>query len=89
MAIKPVGDRVLVQPDEWKNETDGGIILPDKSEKKPTFGTVIEVSDIYAESATLRVGTRIFFRRHRGTEVKNDGKKFLILDVEEIMAVIE
>jgi chaperonin GroES len=95
MKIQPLADKVLVQRLEAENKTAGGIVLPDNAKEKPQQGKVINVG----EGKTLEDGTRqkvqvkkgdvVLFTSYAGTDVKLDGKEYLIMDESDIMAVIE
>jgi chaperonin GroES len=95
MKIRPLGDKVLVERVEAEAKTAGGIVLPDTAKEKPQRGKVVSVG----EGKTLENGTRqqvqvkkgdlVLFTSYAGTEVKIDGKEYLIMDESDIMAVIE
>ena len=95
MKIRPLGDKVLVERVEAEAKTAGGIVLPDTAKEKPQRGKVVSVG----EGKMLENGTRkevqvkkgdlVLFTSYAGTEVKIDGKEYLIMDESDIMAVIE
>jgi len=95
MKIRPLGDKVLVERVEAESKTAGGIVLPDTAKEKPQRGKVVSVG----EGKTLENGTRkemqvkkgdtVLFTSYAGTEIKVDGKEYLIMDESDIMAVIE
>jgi chaperonin GroES len=95
MKIRPLGDKVLVERVEAEAKTAGGIVLPDTAKEKPQRGKVVSVG----EGKTLENGTRkevqvkkgdlVLFTSYAGTEIKVDGKEYLIMDESDIMAVIE
>jgi len=95
MKIRPLGDKVLVERVEAEAKTAGGIVLPDAAKEKPQKGKVISVG----EGRVLEDGTRrelqikkgdlVLFTSYAGTEIKLDGKEYLIMDESDIMAVIE
>jgi chaperonin GroES len=95
MKIRPLGDKVLVERVEAEAKTAGGIVLPDTAKEKPQRGKVVSVG----EGKTLENGTRqevqvkkgdlVLFTSYAGTEIKIDGKEYLIMDESDIMAVIE
>jgi chaperonin GroES len=95
MKIRPLGDKVLVERVEAQSKTAGGIVLPDTAKEKPQRGKVISVG----EGKMLENGTRkevqvkkgdlVLFTSYAGTEIKIDGKEYLIMDESDIMAVIE
>jgi chaperonin GroES len=95
MKIRPLGDKVLVERVEAEAKTAGGIVLPDTAKEKPQRGKVVSVG----EGKVLENGTRkevqvkkgdtVLFTSYAGTEIKVDGKEYLIMDESDIMAVIE
>ncbi|MCX5643731.1 MAG: co-chaperone GroES [Phycisphaerae bacterium] len=95
MKIRPLGDKVLVERVEAEAKTAGGIVLPDTAKEKPQRGKVVSVG----AGKTLENGTRkevqvkkgdlVLFTSYAGTEIKVDGKEYLIMDESDIMAVIE
>jgi len=94
MKIRPLGDKVLVERVEAESKTAGGIVLPDTAKEKPQRGKVVSVG----EGKMLENGTRkevqvkkgdlVLFTSYAGSEVKIDGKEYLIMDESDIMAVI-
>lgn len=93
--IKPLGDKVVVEPLESEDKTAGGIILPDTAKKKPQEGIVIAVgpgkvleSGSRGEMA-VKVGDKVIFAKYGGTEVSVGGKDYVILDQDSIYAIKE
>jgi chaperonin GroES len=95
MSVKPLGDRVLVQPIEEKEEKKGGIIIPDTAKEKPQEGKVIALGtgkrDENGKLVPFEVkkGDRVLISKYGGTEIKIDGKDYLIMREEDILGVIE
>lgn len=95
LSIKPLGDRVVVEPIEQEEVTAGGIVLPDTAKEKPQQGTVIAAGPGARDEngnripMDVKVGDRILFAKYAGTEIKMDGKKFLILRESDILGIIE
>ena len=95
MKIRPLADKVLVQRLEAENKTAGGIVLPDTAKEKPQRGKVVSVGegklldDGARKKMQVKKGDTILFTSYAGTEIKIDGKEYLILDESDIMAVIE
>ncbi|WP_172199662.1 MULTISPECIES: co-chaperone GroES [Saccharibacillus] len=91
--IKPLGERVLVEPIQQEETTSFGIVLPDASKEKPQEGKVIAVG-----SGTLKDGVRtplevkegdvVLFSKYAGTEVKYEGKEYLIMKESDIHAIL-
>ncbi|MCD6406414.1 co-chaperone GroES [Candidatus Aerophobetes bacterium] len=95
MKLKPLGDRVLVEPLEEKETVKGGIIIPDTAKEKPQEGKVVAVGQGKKDekgnliSLDVKVGDKILFGKYAGTEVKIDGKEYLIMQQEDILGIIE
>jgi len=95
MKIRPLADKVLVQRLEAQTKTTGGIVLPDSAKEKPQRGKIISVGDgKVLDDGTVRKlqvkkGDMVLFTSYAGTEVKIDGKEYLIMNESDIMAVIE
>ncbi len=95
MKIRPLGDKVLVQRMEAETKTAGGIVLPDTAKEKPQRGKVISVGegktldDGSKQQMQVKKGDMVLFTSYAGTEIKIDGKEYLIMSESDIMAVIE
>jgi chaperonin GroES len=95
MNIRPLADKVIVQRTEAESKTAGGIVLPDSAKEKPKRGKIIAVGEgkvlDNGSRAPMNVkkGQEVLFTSYAGTEVKMDGKEYLIMDESEIMAIIE
>ncbi|MFW5871169.1 MAG: co-chaperone GroES [Verrucomicrobiota bacterium] len=95
MNIKPLGDRVLVEPKEDTEEKKGGIIIPDTAKEKPQEGKVVSVGTGKVDDEGKKIpfnvkkGDRVLMPKYGGTEVKIDDKEYQILREEDILAVIE
>lgn len=95
MKIRPLADKVLVQRLEAQSKTAGGIVLPDTAKEKPQRGKVVSVGegklleDGTRRKVQVKKGDMILFTSYAGTEIKIDGKDYLIMDESDIMAKIE
>jgi len=95
MKIRPLADKVLVERLEAKNKTAGGIVLPDTAKEKPQRGKVVSVGkgkmldDGTLKKVQVKKGDVVLFTSYAGTEVKIDGKEYLIMNESDIMAIIE
>lgn len=93
--IKPLFDKVVIEPLDSEEVSSGGIYLPDSAKKKPQEGTVVAVGagrvldDGSRAPVAVREGQKVIFAKYGGTEVKVDGKEYMILDEDSIYAVIE
>ncbi len=87
--IKPLADRVLVQPMAAETKTASGIIIPDTAKEKPQKGKVVAVGPGTKEDAvTLKVGNTVLYGKFAGTELKLDGKDYLMMRESDILAII-
>jgi len=95
MAIKPLGERILVKPLESEQKTPGGIILPDSAKEKPQKGEVIAVGsgklleDGTVKPLEVKVGDKILYGKYSGSEVSHDAQEYLILREEEVLAILK
>ena len=95
MQVRPLHDRVLVEPLDAEEKTAGGIIIPDTAQEKPMEGKIVAVGkgsrNDEGKIATLEVkkGDRILYGKWSGTEVKVDGDDYLIMKESDVMGVIE
>ena len=95
ISIKPLGNRLVVEPIEEEEITAGGIVLPETAKEKPQKGIVLAVGpgerNDEGEYMPLEVkeGDRVLFAKYSGTEVKYDGKKLLIMRESDILAKID
>ena len=93
-SIKPLRDKVVVERSEAEAKTAGGIVLPDSAKDKPKQGTVIAVGagrvleNGETKALEVKKGDRILFGGYAGTEIKHDGKEYLILSENEILAIL-
>jgi len=89
VKIKPLADRVLVEPAAAEEKTAGGIIIPDTAKEKPQKGTVVAVGPGKKdEPMTVKVGESVLYGKYAGTEITIDGMNYLIMRESDIVAVI-
>jgi chaperonin GroES len=89
MTIKPLADRVLVQP-AAAEEKVGGIIIPDTAKEKPQRGKVVAVGQGTKDDAMiLKAGDEVVYRKYAGTEIENNGEKFVMMRQSDVLAVVE
>jgi len=87
--IKPLADRVLVEPAAAEEKTASGIIIPDTAKEKPQKGVVIAVGGGKKdEPMTLKVGDSVLYGKYSGTEISVEGKDYLIMRESDIYAVL-
>ena len=94
MNIKPLGDRVLVEPVEEKETKKGGIIIPDTAKEKPqegiirVLGTGKTDDDGKKVAWEVKVGDRVLVSKYGGTELKLDGKEYKIFGSDDLVAIL-
>ena len=89
IKIKPLADRVVVEPAEAETKTATGIIIPDTAKEKPQRGKVVAVGNGKKdEPMTVKVGDHVLYGKYSGTEIQIDGKDYLIMRESDIYAVI-
>jgi len=87
--VKPLADRVLVEPAAVEEKTAGGIIIPDTAKEKPQRGKVIAVgTGKKDEPMTVKAGDSILYGKYSGTEINLEGKEYLIMRESDIFAVV-
>jgi len=95
MKIRPLSDKILVQRLEAENKTAGGIVLPDTAKEKPQRCKVVAVGkgqvldDGTLKKVQVKKGDIVLFASYAGTDVKINGKEYLIMNESDIMAIIE
>ncbi|HEX7663658.1 MAG TPA: co-chaperone GroES [Polyangiaceae bacterium] len=93
--IRPLGDHVLVKRNESKEQSSGGIIIPDTAKEKPVFGEVVavgngkELKSGKIRPLTVKAGDKILFSVYAGTEVTHADEKHIMMEESDILAVVE
>lgn len=93
--IRPLSDRIVVEPLETESKTAGGIVIPDTADKeKPMKGTVLAIGngkfvDGKMQPLQVKVGDQVLFGKYAGTNIKLDEKELLVMREEDVMGVIE
>ncbi|MBP7999270.1 MAG: co-chaperone GroES [Chloroflexi bacterium] len=88
MTIEPLGTRVLIKPLEQESTTPSGLILPETAKEKPQQGMVEAVGNSEQMTSGLTVGDRVLFPKYTGNEVQLNGKVYLVMEENEILARI-
>ena len=89
IMIKPLADRVLIEPKEAETKTAAGIYIPDTAKEKPQQGTVIAAGPGKKdEPMEVKVGDQVIYGKYAGTEVSFEDKKYLIVKQSDILAVL-
>lgn len=89
LNIKPLADRVIVEPAAAEEKTAGGIIIPDTAKEKPQKGTIVAVGPGKKdEPVTVKVGDKVLYGKYAGTEITVDGNDYLIMKESDIYAIV-
>ena len=95
VAIKPLEDRIVVQPSDAEQTTASGLVIPDTAKEKPQEGTVLAVGPGRIDDngnrvpLDVKVGDTVIYSKYGGTEVKHGGEEYLVLSARDVLAVIE
>jgi chaperonin GroES len=95
IKLKPLGNRVVVEPMEQEDVTPSGIVLPETAKEKPQKGKVLSVGPGERDEdgdyipMDVKAGDIVLFAKYAGTEIKVDGKKLLILRESDLLAIVE
>ncbi|HSG85038.1 MAG TPA: co-chaperone GroES [Candidatus Limnocylindrales bacterium] len=93
--LRPLGDRVVIQPTPREEMTKSGIVLPDTAKEKPQEGTVLAIGpgrtldDGSREAMDVAEGQKVLYAKYAGTEFKVDGEELLIVSQKDILAIVE
>lgn len=93
-SLKPLSDRVLVQPDSAEEKTESGIIIPDSAKEKPQKGTVVAVGPGKVENGnkiepSVSEGDKVLYGKYAGNEVTLDGTEYMIMRENDILGIVE
>lgn len=89
LNIKPLADRVLIEPMAAETKTASGIIIPDNAKEKPQKGKVVAIGNgTKDEKMTVKVGDTVLYGKYSGTELKFDGQDYLIMRESDILAIV-
>lgn len=95
MKLRPIGDKIIVEPEKEEEKTKSGIVLPDTAKEKPQKGKVIAVGpgkvldNGQRSPMEVKEGDIVIYSKYAGTEVKIDDKEYLILSDRDILAILE
>jgi chaperonin GroES len=89
MTIKPIDDRVLLEPLQAEEKTASGIIIPDTAKEKPRVGIVLAVGTDEDLRGKIKEGNKVLFAKYGGDEVELDGKELKLIQRSDILAVVE
>ncbi len=89
VKIQPLGSRVLVRPDnEAESRTSSGLYIPETAKEKPQTGEIIAIGED-EEEIKVKVGQKILYPKYTGTEIKLDGVDHIIMDADDILAIVK
>ena len=94
MNLKPLGDRVVVEHVEQEEKTAGGVFLPDTAKEKPQEGRVLAVGpgrvldNGNTVAPAVKAGDRVIYSKYSGSEIKLDGKEYLIISEKDVLAIV-
>lgn len=95
MNLKPLGDRLVIEPIEQEEMTSFGLVIPDSAKEKPQQGKVLATGDGRRDDdgdridMDVTVGDTVLYAKYAGTEVKIDGKKLLIMKESDVLAIVQ
>ncbi len=89
MTIKPIDDRILLEPMQAEEKTASGIIIPDTAKEKPRMGIVIAVGTDEDLREKIKEGNKVLFAKYGGDEVEMDGKELKLIQRSDILAIVE
>ena len=95
MNLKPIGDKIIIEVLEAAEKTAGGIVVPDAAKEKPQEGKVIAIGEGKLLSSgkivppTVKPGDRILFGKYTGNEIKVDENEYLIMNEDDILAILK
>ena len=90
MTIRPLSDRVLIEPAEAEVKTAGGIIIPDSAKEKPLKGKVVATGNgTKDEEMVVKVGDTVLYGKYAGTEIEVEGAKYHMMRQSDILAIVE
>ena len=89
LNIKPLADRVLIEPAAAETKTSSGIIIPDSAKEKPQKGSVVAVGKgTKDDPITVKVGDQVLYGKYAGTELQHEGSDYLIMKESDILAIV-
>ncbi|MCQ2118211.1 MAG: co-chaperone GroES [Bacteroidales bacterium] len=90
MTIRPLADRVLVEPKEAETKTASGLFIPDNAKEKPQEGVILATGNGKKdEPMELKAGDKVLYGKYSGTEIHYEGKTYLMMRQSDVMAIID
>lgn len=88
MKFKPLEKRVVLERIEEETKTSSGIIIPDNAKEKPLIGIVKAISKKIEKDCDFKVGDSVVFDKYKGSDIKIDGKEYIVLEAEDLLGVL-
>ena len=92
MKLNPLGERIVIRKLEKEEKTASGIVLPTSAQEQPQYAEVVAISDKVGNDEdfkdSLSVGDRVIYSKYAGTEVKLDGSEYIVIKLEDVLAVV-
>ena len=91
MTLKPIGKRLVVKMLEVEDKTASGIVLPSSAQEKPQIAEVVAISDklLEKDNLNIEVGSKVIYSKYAGTEVKLDSEEYIVVKLEDVLAIVE
>ncbi|HVE44375.1 MAG TPA: co-chaperone GroES [Gammaproteobacteria bacterium] len=94
LKIRPLGDRIVIDPQETDTTSPGGIVIPDTAKEKPAKGIVVAIgpgkaTDGKVKPLEVKVGDKVLYSKYAGTNINLDSKEYLVMREDDVMGVIE
>lgn len=91
MKLVPLGERLVIQKLEKEETTESGIVLPSSAQEEPQYAEVVAISEQIKEEAEghIKVGDRVIYSKYAGTDVSLDDEDFIIVKLEDVLAIVE
>lgn len=93
MKLNPIGERIVIRKLEKEEKTASGIVLPSSAQEAPQYAEVVAISDKVKNNDELKnavkVGDKVIYQKYAGTEVKSKDEEFVIVKLEDVLAVVE
>lgn len=93
MKLNPIGERIVIRKLEKEETTASGIVLPTSAQEQPQYAEVTAISDKISNNEdykdAVKIGDRVIYSKYSGTDVKLDGEEYIVIKIEDVLAVVE
>ncbi len=89
LKLKPLGKRIVIETLQAEEKTAGGIIIPDSAKEKPQQGKVLSIGKEIEKDGEIKIGDTVMYSKYSGTEITLDNKDFIILEKDNVLAIIK